>query len=81
MVNKADRTPEAARLAGRIDGAVCISARTGGHGRAVESGMADRLRVADRVVQLEMPWAHGDVLAAVHREGEVVEQTDGGGSR
>ena len=36
--------------------------------------MADRLRVADRVVELVIPWARGDVLAAVHREGEVVEQ-------
>ena len=39
--------------------------------------MADRLRVADRVVELVIPWARGDVLAAVHREGEVVEQSAG----
>jgi hypothetical protein len=24
-----------------------------------------------------VPWARGDILAAVHREGEVVGQTDG----
>ena len=24
-----------------------------------------------------MPWSRGDVLAAVHREGEVVGQSDG----
>jgi GTP-binding protein HflX len=29
------------------------------------------------VVELLVPWARGDVLAAVHREGEVVSQTDG----
>jgi GTP-binding protein HflX len=25
-------------------------------------------------VRLRIPWARGDVLAAVHREGEVVDQ-------
>ncbi len=39
--------------------------------------MADRLRGADRVVELVVPWARGDVLAAVHREGEVVGQRHG----
>ena len=36
------------------------------------SALGDRLRVADRVVELVVPWARGDVLAAVHREGEIV---------
>ena len=35
--------------------------------------MGDRLRVADRVIELVVPYGRGDVLAAVHREGEVVE--------
>ena len=39
--------------------------------------MGDRLRVADRVVELEIPWARGDVLAAVHREGEIVGEVAG----
>jgi len=52
----------------------------GGHRRSLDTlvrNIADRLRVADRVVALEIPWARGDVLAAVHREGEVVGQEDG----
>jgi len=32
---------------------------------------------SDRVVQLVVPWAPRDVLAAIHREGEVVGQSDG----
>ena len=32
---------------------------------------------ADRVVELEIPWARGDVLAAVHREGEIVGEEAG----
>jgi GTP-binding protein HflX len=39
--------------------------------------MGDRLRVADRVVELVVPWARGDVLAAVHREGEIVAEVAG----
>ena len=29
------------------------------------------------MVHLVVPWSRGDVLAAIHREGEVVGQTDG----
>jgi GTP-binding protein HflX len=42
--------------------------------------MGDRLRVGDRVVELVIPWARGDVLAAVHREGEIVGERPGEGS-
>jgi len=36
--------------------------------------IGDRLRVGNRVVELVIPWARGDVLAAVHREGEIVSE-------
>jgi GTP-binding protein HflX len=39
--------------------------------------VGDRLRGSDRVVELVVPWERGDVLAAIHREGEVIGQTDG----
>ena len=55
---------------------MCVSARTGEGIDELLTVAAERLRVADRVVELEIPWARGDVLAAVHREGEVVEQDD-----
>jgi GTPase len=77
VMNKADRSAEAARLAAETEGAVCISARTGEGMDEFLRTVADRLRVADRVVELVIPWARGDVLAAVHREGEVVEQRAG----
>jgi GTP-binding protein HflX len=77
VVNKADATLEAARLAKVIDGAVCVSARTGEGIDDLLRAVADRLRVSDRVVELVIPWARGDVLAAVHREGEVVGQSAG----
>jgi GTP-binding protein HflX len=42
--------------------------------------MGDRLRTADRVVELVVPFERGDVLAAVHREGEVVDEAHGEGA-
>jgi GTPase len=77
VVNKCDRSPEAARLADKIEGAVCVSARTGEGIDVLLRVVGDRLRMSDRIVELAIPWARGDVLAAVHREGEVVEQEDG----
>jgi GTPase len=77
VVNKADRSSEAARLAAKTEGAVCISAATGEGIEGFLRAVADRLRLSDRTVRLVIPWARGDILAAVHREGEVVEQEDG----
>jgi GTP-binding protein HflX len=78
VVNKADRAPEEAKmLAHGIEGAVLISARTGEGIDELQRVVGDRLRGSDRVVELVVPWSRGDVLAAIHREGEVVGQSDG----
>jgi len=78
VVNKADAAPEEAKvLAHANEGAVLISARTGEGIDELLRVLGDRLRGSDRVVQLVVPWARGDVLAAIHREGEVVGQSDG----
>ena len=78
VVNKSDCAPEEAKLlAHGIEGAVVISARTGEGVDELLRVVADRVRVSDRVVELVVPWSRGDVLAAVHREGEVVGQSDG----
>jgi GTP-binding protein HflX len=75
--NKADLTPEAKRLAARYPGAVMISALTGEGVEGLVEAVGDRLRAMARVVELVVPYDRGDVLAAVHREGEVlVERHD-----
>jgi GTP-binding protein HflX len=74
--NKADRAPaEAARLAARHAGSVALSARTGDGVEALLRAVADRLRALTDVVELVVPYDRGDVLAAVHREGEVLMET------
>jgi GTP-binding protein HflX len=73
--NKADATDEAKRLTADNAGSVSVSAATGEGVDHLVAVMGDRLRVTDSVVELVVPFARGDVVAAVHREGDVlVEQ-------
>jgi GTP-binding protein HflX len=73
--NKSDvHGSEAARLAARHPGSVTISALSGtGIGGLLEA-VGDRIRAAANVVELVIPYERGDVLAAVHREGEVLTE-------
>jgi GTPase len=81
VVNKADLDPvAAARCAAVNPGAVVASVATGENLDRVVDAVAQRLRASDRVVSLRVPWARGDVLAAAHREGEVLETTEDGES-
>jgi GTP-binding protein HflX len=70
--NKADVSREAKRLAERYPGSVMISALTGEGVEDLLAAIGDRLRATLRVVELVIPYDRGDVLAAVHREGEVL---------
>jgi GTP-binding protein HflX len=79
--NKADIAPdEAARLARRYPGSVAISANNGEGLEELLRSVADRLRALTAVVELVVPYERGDVLAAVHREGEVLVETAGEGA-
>jgi GTPase len=79
--NKSDLAPgEAARLAAAREGAVAFSARTGDGVEELLRTIGDRLRALTRVVELAVPYGRGDVLAAVHREGEVLSERDEDGA-
>ncbi len=77
VFNKADLAPgEAKLLLDDHPGAVAVSAATGeGIDRFLQV-LSDRLRSITTVVELAVPYERGDVLAAIHREGEVVSTTD-----
>jgi GTP-binding protein HflX len=63
-------------------GAVAISARTGDGVDKLLRTIADRLRALEQVVELLVPFDRGDILAALHREGEVlVESHEEGATR
>ncbi|MHB8669933.1 MAG: GTPase HflX [Acidimicrobiales bacterium] len=76
-LNKADAADAdaLARLERRHDGSVTISARTGAGIDSLLVAVGDRLRALADVVELVIPWTRGDVLAAVHREGEVLVES------
>ncbi len=77
-VNKADLAPAAAkRLVADHPGSVAISALSGEGLDGFLRALADRLRSITRTVELAVPFDRGDVLAAIHREGEVVSTTHG----
>jgi len=81
VFNKADLAPGAAKeLTVEHPGSVAISAVTGEGIDAFLRTLADRLRALTKIVELLIPYHRGDVLAAVHREGEVVStaETDTG---
>jgi len=81
VFNKADIAHDAAGdLVARHQGSVAISAHTGEGIDGLLTALADRLRAITAVVELLVPYDRGDVLAAIHREGEVVStfhDTDG----
>jgi GTP-binding protein HflX len=80
VFNKGDLAPlEAKRLVGEHPGSVAVSAATGEGIDDLLRVLADRLRSISTVVELAVPYERGDVLAAIHREGEVVSTTDGPG--
>ena len=56
-------------------GAVGISALTGEGVDKLLLTIADRLRAMEQVVELLVPYERGDVLAALHREGEVLVES------
>jgi GTP-binding protein HflX len=71
-VNKSDASDMAAVIARRYD-AIPISAATGEGIDDLLATLADRLRRLTDVVELLVPYDRGDVLASLHREGEVLE--------
>lgn len=75
VFNKADRSPEAKRLAGEHPGSVAISAVTGEGIDELLLRIGDRLRALVDPVELHVPYDRGDVLASLYRNGEVLTET------
>lgn len=77
VANKADIAPAAAKeLIADHPGSVAISAATGLGVDTLLRTIADRLRTVNVPYRLHVPYARGDALAMVHREGEVVSVED-----
>jgi GTP-binding protein HflX len=74
VFNKADVPGSRARdLSKLYEGSVWVSALTGENLDELIATIGDRLRTNDRVITLRLPLERGDLLAAAHREGEVID--------
>jgi GTP-binding protein HflX len=79
VVNKLDvAAPDAVDdLLAAHAGAVAASAATGEGVDKLREALADRLRALARIVELAVPYERGDVIAALHRDGEVLVEVHG----
>lgn len=73
VFNKADMLEDhGAALVEEYQGSVAVSALTHQGIDVLLRRLADRMRAISRVTELLVPFERGDVVASVHREGEVV---------
>ena len=77
VFNKSDAADpdDAKRLLQSHPGSVLLSAETGEGIERLLDVIGDRLREMTHVVELVVPYDRGDVVAAVHRAGEVVSES------
>lgn len=74
VFNKIDLNPDIDALMSRYPGSVAASAETGdGTDRLLEA-LSDRLRSMTELVELAVPYDRGDILARIHREGQVLTE-------
>jgi GTPase len=81
VFNKADLLDDwGASLVEDHQGAVAVSALRNEGLEIMMRRLADRMRAITQVTELMVPYDRGDILASIHREGEVVmsELEDGG---
>ena len=73
VINKSDLDPDVAkRLVYEHQGSVSFSAMTGDGLNDLLLAIGDRMRALTTVIELLIPYDRGDIVATVHREGEVV---------
>ncbi|HEY3096306.1 MAG TPA: GTPase HflX [Acidimicrobiia bacterium] len=79
VVNKLDVADPSAvdDLVAAHEGTVAVSAATGEGVEKLAETIGTRLRALDPVVELAVPFDRGDVIAALHREGDVLVEVHG----
>ena len=77
LINKSDLDPDSAkRLVHEHRGAVGFSAATCEGLNDLLLAIGDRMRALTTVIELLIPYDRGDIVATVHREGEVVSTSN-----
>jgi len=76
VFNKSDASEEVEYLANRFPGAVAVSALTGAGIPEMLAELSERIKGFSETYELFIPWARGDIIALVHREGQIVSKED-----
>ncbi|MEA2826884.1 MAG: GTPase [Actinomycetota bacterium] len=75
VFNKSDAAgEEIKRLLDRHKGSVALSAVTGEGVDGLLEAVGERLRLLSRTVEMLVPYERGDVVAALHRQGDVLSE-------
>ena len=74
VFNKTDLNPDVSGLLSRFPGGVAVSAKSGDGIDDILDVLGERLRAMTELVELTVPYERGDVLAKIHREGQVLSE-------
>ncbi len=74
VLDDAGNNARSLRLDARHPGSVLVSAHTGAGVDDLLAAIGDRLRSLTKVVELVVPYNRGEVVAALHRYGEVLSE-------
>lgn len=77
VFNKCDTAPASPDLLRRYEGSVAVSALTAAGVPKLLETIGDRLAFMTQVVEVVVPFERGEVIAELHRSGQVLEQRTG----
>lgn len=74
VFNKIDIAEEPAALLRRYEGSMSVSAVTGEGSEELLDAIADRLAIMNTMVDVLVPFDRGDIIAELHRSGQVMSE-------
>jgi len=77
VFNKIDIAESPERLLQRYEGSMSVSAVTGEGSERLLHTIADRLAIMNKVVDVLVPFDRGDIIAELHRSGQVLSEQAG----
>jgi len=75
VFNKSDVSDRTDRLLRAHPAAAAVSAKTGEGLEHLAALVSDRIRAADRIVEVLVPHSRGDIMAGLHRDGQVLSSS------
>ncbi len=74
VFNKIDIADEPAALMRAYEGSMAVSAASGEGAEELLNAIADRLAITNELVDIIVPFDRGDIIAELHRSGQVMSE-------